>query len=1135
MDKKSPMKRSSTMEDQPPPKRSRFTIFSIANILGLISGNDNNDSPSTSEQQVGDGHSKKAADYVERLETTIEHNKKFKFIKSRSKFMIKDLPRDPEGLLSGIFQFFLDEAVDESRKRGMKAEQLGCVVTSPLLDHDIWVPVRDMNENSVEAILNRFLLVAQSFKQKDVTLWGQPFEVIATVVDKSSLPIEHQLPEAGRRLAAIRNDDSFCLFYSLVATLAHGIFNWHWEKFSRYLRSEHGMANKFKNDTIELTESVGAPMDLGSYNAEYWVPHVVDFWNNKYAGQHIIKVFIFGSLGHYEPEYKYGPDNFDTPIILYYKDEHFDEEKKTGGLFGQPYCLYCEKVYERDITHKISCKARCLKCARVGPGFPCKMVAAFNKICQLCSKIFYNNNCYQHHLQSGFCRVSKQCEKCGVVWNVNENECQVFGEHRVITFSHCSFNGTKVDKMVISPKPLEAFIEWILNDLPQQYDTVAFSHFGGRFDMVLVFKELFLRGYTPEMLKKGNKMYEMKLLSRGKNKGSIFFRDSFNLMPMSLASLVPAFGLQVEDKPFFPHLANNPNNYGKNIFPTSFLQVSKGIDVLREAMTIASACMKLFRTNHLKADHVGIVPERGYDNAENQSRLALKFLEWYAEENGVEIQTAYSTEGEKRVGNYRLDGWVESQQLGIEINGCCWHGCIKCYPDDNIVLPNGKAAGRQREMDKKRLDFIKSRVQQVEVYWECEILEMLKKDKDMQQKFNNYIDNGPIDIRSAFFGGRTGPLKLFHRAQPGEKISYYDVTSLYPYINVSTSYPTGHPTVHILNEDVCWTNARDNKYELAILKVFVIPPRKIDVPILPVKFDDRLLFPLCGACARLFPQGAVNEDYSCDHEDRDRGWVPNKGKRTQAKLCLNNLWGRFSLRNFGLSQCTITDRPSTLRKMMDDVSKEVSGVDELTPLVVLISHLTKKDWVEEHECSNVVISLWTTSMARLHLLKAMQQVVRTPGCTLLYTDTDSLIFSHPEGGCPLELGPHLGQFTDEYPRHEILEYCSGGAKQYGLKLQKKDQPDADLDYVLKVRGMPLNWDVVNRQGLRYETFKEKVLAFVNDGYCDPINIVYPHFLKPSVKKGSVFTKPLQKKYRPFVGKGVIRQSDFSVLDFGYNL
>ena len=50
----------------------------------------------------------------------------------------------------------------------------------------------------------------------------------------------------------------------------------------------------------------------------------------------------------------------------------------------------------------------------------------------------------------------------------------------------------------------------------------------------------------------------------------------------------------------------------------------------------------------------------------------------------------------------------------------------------------------------------------------------------------------------------------------------------------------------------------------------------------------------------------------------------------------------------------------------------------------------------------------------------MQKVARTPGCTLLYTDTDSLIYVHPEGNNPLELGPHLGQFTDEFPEVKIL-------------------------------------------------------------------------------------------------------------------
>nr|CAD2192679.1 unnamed protein product [Meloidogyne enterolobii] len=38
--------------------------------------------------------------------------------------------------------------------------------------------------------------------------------------------------------------------------------------------------------------------------------------------------------------------------------------------------------------------------------------------------------------------------------------------------------------------------------------------------------------------------------------------------------------------------------------------VVEGIDILKDAMTIASACMKHFRLNHLQPEHLAIVPER---------------------------------------------------------------------------------------------------------------------------------------------------------------------------------------------------------------------------------------------------------------------------------------------------------------------------------------------------------------------------------------------------------------------------------------------------------------------------------------------------------------------------------------------
>jgi len=133
--------------------------------------------------------------------------------------------------------------------------------------------------------------------------------------------------------------------------------------------------------------------------------------------------------------------------------------------------------------------------------------------------------------------------------------------------------------------------------------------------------------------------------------------------------------------------------------------------------------------------------------------------------------------------------------------------------------------------------------------------------------------------------------------------------------------------------------------------------------------------------------------------------------------------------------------------------------------------------------------------------------------------------------CPLRLGPHLGQFTDEYPKHNILEYVSGGAKPYGLKLLKKNT--TEHEYILKVRGMTLNIDVINNQGLRYQTFKDQVLRYATTGLIQPLSIYYPNFLCPSIKNLNVTTQARRKIYKPFVGKGISRPSDYCVLNFGF--
>ena len=73
----------------------------------------------------------------------------------------------------------------------------------------------------------------------------------------------------------------------------------------------------------------------------------------------------------------------------------------------------------------------------------------------------------------------------------------------------------------------------------------------------------------------------------------------------------------------------------------------------------------------------------------------------------------------------------------------------------------------------------------------------------------------PVRTKQAYFGGRINAAKLYHKVSGDEQIKYYDVTFLYPF---------------------------------GIAKIKILPPRKLYHPVLPLKVNGKLLFPLCGTC-----------------------------------------------------------------------------------------------------------------------------------------------------------------------------------------------------------------------------------------------------------------------------------------------
>lgn len=70
-----------------------------------------------------------------------------------------------------------------------------------------------------------------------------------------------------------------------------------------------------------------------------------------------------------------------------------------------------------------------------------------------------------------------------------------------------------------------------------------------------------------------------------------------------------------------------------------------------------------------------------------------------------------------------------------------------------------------------------------------------------------------------------------------------------------------------------WTSPGDLQYK-GLYKVLVVPPKDLRHPVLPVKFRQHLLFPLCRRCAIDYEKRTTRiHDYRCTHTDAQRAFA----------------------------------------------------------------------------------------------------------------------------------------------------------------------------------------------------------------------------------------------------------------------
>ena len=269
---------------------------------------------------------------------------------------------------------------------------------------------------------------------------------------------------------------------------------------------------------------------------------------------------------------------------------------------------------------------------------------------------------------------------------------------------------------------VKKFCEWLLT--PEHEGCIVVAHNFQGYDGYFITKFLIDNAIHYDIIYRGAKSLSMTIPMF-----NIKFIDSLNFIPMSLAKFPKTFGQDELCKGYFPHLFNKEenqnyrgpipcqNDYGVNFmkpgereafmtwhdeqvannyafdFREEIIKYCRSdVDIMRKccllyremfrketdidpfnkSLTIASYCQEVYRTNFLKKDTIAVFqPDRQLKI--KQSNVAVKWLSYISEKEDLCIQHVRNG-GEKRFGDYSLDGYCEETHTAYEFQGCFWHG-----------------------------------------------------------------------------------------------------------------------------------------------------------------------------------------------------------------------------------------------------------------------------------------------------------------------------------------------------------------------------------------------------------------------------------------------------------------------------
>jgi hypothetical protein len=782
-----------------------------------------------------------------------------------------------------------------------------------------------------------------------------------------------------------------------------------------------------------------------------------DYRNDKEDTESIVYLFYDVTLEHYH---------------LITKIEWFFLKNNVNNL-SYKWCVHCLKSYDNNLFNKHDCKKDKCKCcqtfnihSKIKNWVNCEYC---NSWClnDECLKLHIENNhkykvngkgfkkgdlkainfykCLKCKTNIDYNRYHNNEHKCGEVKcnnceeyfiDIDKHRCNIKipdikegSKNEIIVFDFESkFNNEGVhivnlactENLNTGEKNQFENIEDFINYVLKQKNKTFIAHNLKGYDGWLIHNHLIqnFKIKPNKIVLAGQKIMTMQFKS-------IRFIDSLNFIQAPLSAMPNIFGL-------------NEDNYEKGYFPY-IMNKDEYLDYEGPMPP-----RELYEYNKLKPSSKNIKKYKCIDIA--TTKTIEDFHNWYNEQ----VKNKYVYNFKNELLKYCVsDVSILCESLRVFMNDMIEQNGIN--PFDSVTIASycmkvylTKHAPTEKELDNRNISDFRFTA-----------IGILKKDEAEQ-------------IKKGFHGGRTEVFKQFMELSDKElleglRLAYEDINSLYPTCQYFDELPYGIPKIFDYG-DKGIENIDITKY-FGYVVCDVIPPKDLLIPLLGSKNKDgKFTFSLENMYKETIPtpelikslelgykitrvykifhfkkttglfksyiqcflRAKVENGFKGTDEEKDilidkykkigvtirkDRLCDNPGRKNNAKLMLNSLWGKFGQRQMNIS--VYINEPSKWYNILRRVNKKE---------IILITRENLGDslfiqYKEVKECNmnfnktNIALCGMITSQARLRLYKVIGD--KRLSNRVIYCDTDSCIYLYDKNKYNNKTGDMLGEWEAE--------------------------------------------------------------------------------------------------------------------------